>query len=133
MKKKLKELAICLAVMFVTAGTYWYADEKNEYLKYKPRTVVVEDKMQLCGRNCLLYAIAREERGIRFEIPVSISDYNSIKIGKHYVFNLREMDIRQTTRDNAIWFFGFIVFTSFCLVIFGASFVMFVIILFVRK
>ena len=92
----------------------------NEYMKFKIRRCVVLDKLPSEGgykHSENFYMVLREERGIVFDMIVSPATYSQHKRDEVVYFNLRESDINQTPRDNAIYFFGSIIM-MICTVLF---------------
>ena len=84
----------------------------NDYMEFKNRNCVVLDKLELSGgykTTGHFYLILKEERGIIFDIIVSPVTYYQSKIGENLVFNLRQFDIKQTKRENIIYFFGVVI------------------------
>lgn len=81
----------------------------NDYLEYKTRTCLVLDKLSTPGgykSSGHFYLVLKEERGIVFDLIVSPATYSQSYKGEIVHFNLRQMDIRQTPRENIIFFFG---------------------------
>lgn len=78
-------------------------------MKFKPRKCIVLGQSTIPGTYKYpgqFYLVLREERGIVFDVPVSAATYSQSKNDSTMTFNLRQMDIQQTFRENAIYFFG---------------------------
>jgi len=96
---------IIALICFIIAGIISY---NNDYLDRKDRRCVVLDKLESFGghkSSSHFYLILKEERGIIFDLIVSPATYSQSKVGETLVFNLKQMDIRQTPKENLIYFF----------------------------
>lgn len=97
----------------------------NDYMKFVSTEVEVVAKLILPdskGRSSdAVINYKRVSDGITFDRNVSVGTYVSSNPGDRYAINVREMDVRQTTWDNARFFFGPIVLLS----ITGTYFIMF--------
>lgn len=85
----------------------------NDYMEFKKRKCIVLDKMTTTGgykSSGRFYLILKEERGIVFDIIVSPSTFSQSKIGDIKYFNLRQLEIKQTSMNNVIYFFCPILF-----------------------
>lgn len=82
-------------------------------MEFKDRKCLVIDKLKTSGTyrySGKFYLILKEERGIKFDLEVSPATYSQSKIGQSKYFNLRNMDIKQTLKENIIYFFGQVIF-----------------------
>lgn len=97
-----------IVTLFLISITYHFSSN-NEYLKYKNTKCIVLDKIQTrpgYKSSAMFYLILKEEKNRVFELSVSPATFSQSKIGDKVNFNLREMDIKQTRKDNFIFFFG---------------------------
>lgn len=81
-------------------------------MTFKDRNCVVVDKIQSNGtykHDGNFYLVLREERGIVFDIIVDAATYTQAKKDKIITFNLRQFDIKQTPKENILYFFGTII------------------------
>ncbi|EPZ4757104.1 hypothetical protein ACXN21_001577 [Escherichia coli] len=60
-------------------------------------------------------AVYKDEQGRVFDRRVSPSFYTLLNKGDTIAIEIREMDIKQTTKDNLIWFFGTVLLVSICI------------------
>lgn len=98
---------ITFTLIWITFLVYIIAT--NDYTKYKDRKCLVLDKMTTTGgykSSGQFYLVLREERGILFDIIVSPSTFSQTQIGETAIFNLRQFDIKQTIRENVLYFFA---------------------------
>ena len=85
----------------------------SDYLTYKEHKCRVLDKppvkTEIYGKfnnSPRFYLSLKDESEITFDLLVSPSLYLQSKPGDILYFDLRRMDIKQTTWDNLIYFFG---------------------------
>lgn len=84
-----------------------YVSVTNEYMKFRPVTVQVEEHLKSPGRySSHLYLIVNNDEWSRFNVTVGPTEFATLKKGDRTVLSLREMDIRQTGLKNAVYFFG---------------------------
>ena len=96
-----------------------YVCSNNDYLTHKDRNCVVVDKIQSIGsykHHGNFYLVLREERGIVFDIIVDAATYTQAKKDQNITFSLRQMDIKQTPKENILYFFGPIIVLIFGLI-----------------
>jgi hypothetical protein len=111
MKKYLKNPATIIGLIsLIIFSIIWYTDD---YMVFKDRKCLVIDKLTTPGTyrySGKFYLILKEERGIKFDLQVSPVTFSQSKIGETKYFNLRNMDIKQTQKENIIYFFGYVLF-----------------------
>lgn len=104
--KRLIYLACALALFASVYGVM----RINTYTTPVTRTVEVKQLYagETGGRHSRMQFIAVFETkdGILFDQPVSASNYYLLQPGDKVTMELTPMSIKQTGRDNAIWFFG---------------------------
>lgn len=93
-------------------------------MDYKVHECIVLDKMTTPGsyRNAgNFYLVLKEEKGTVFDLIVAPRTFSQSKIGSIKYFNLRQFDIKQTPINNAIYFFGLMIFGAigFTCLVFG--------------
>ena len=106
MKKVYYSIGVVIIIIFVCGFL------KNDYMTFKDRNCVVVDKIQSNGtykHDGNFYLVLREERGIVFDIIVDAATYTQAKKDKIITFNLRQFDIKQTPKENILYFFGTII------------------------
>lgn len=106
-KQTVTKIGIVATIIF---GIIYY---NNDYMEFKDRKCIVLDKMTTTGGYKSLsnfYLVLKEERGIVFDLIVSPATFSQSKIGDTKYFNLRQLEIRQTPINNAIYFFGSVIF-----------------------
>ena len=97
-------------ISLIIFGIIYY---NNDYMEFKERRCIVLDKMTTTGgykSSGHFYLVLKEERGIVFDLIVSPATFSQSKIGDTIYFNLRQLEIKQTPMNNAIYFFGSIIF-----------------------
>jgi hypothetical protein len=107
MKITLSKTLFGLAIVFGLI-TYIF-DQHNTYMRFKQRKCIILDKLITppgYKHSADLYLVLKEERGIVFDLNVAPATYSQHKIGDTIHFTLRDFDIKQTRRDNTIYFFG---------------------------
>ena len=85
----------------------------NDYMEFKDRKCIVLDKMTTTGGYKSwgdFYLVLKEEKGIVFDLIVSPATFSQSKIGDTKYFNLRQLEIKQTPMNNAIYFLGSVIF-----------------------
>ncbi|UPW39309.1 thioredoxin [Escherichia phage vB_EcoM_ESCO47] len=102
------------ALVFVIIPFIW--SSQNTYMETKviPVEVVELISGQSTGKYSKLEFIAvyKDEQGRVFDRHVSPSFYTLLNKGDTIAIEIREMDIKQTTKDNLIWFFGTVLMFS---------------------
>uniref|UniRef100_A0AAU8L0U1 Membrane protein n=1 Tax=Pantoea phage Survivor TaxID=3232176 RepID=A0AAU8L0U1_9CAUD len=97
----------------------WGLKESNKYTEYHNHNVEVVQKYSGAsgGKHSRMHFIVvyRTSDNIFFDRNVSAAWYSQIEPGDQVTLSLRQMDIKQNTTDNVIWFFGYVLFQ----VIFG--------------
>jgi hypothetical protein len=103
LKQTMTKIGIVATIIF---GIIYY---NNDYMEFKDRKCIVLDKMTTTGgykSSGHFYLVLKEERGIVFDLIVSPATFSQSKIGDTKYFNLRQLEIKQTPMNNAIYFFG---------------------------
>jgi hypothetical protein len=106
---KKKSIFVWYIVIFALNISYFTVFYNNEYMRYEVRKCVVLDKLTTTGGykySGQFYLILQEERGIKFDLIVSPTTFSQHKKDDIVYFNLRNMDINQTFKENIIYFFG---------------------------
>lgn len=101
-----------LIIGLIAMTTFIIIHTNNYYMEYKDRKCVVLDKLTTNGgykSSGNFYLVLKEERGIKFDIIVSPTTYSQAKKNEIIHFNLRQFDIKQTSRENIIYFFGTVI------------------------
>ena len=122
LKNLLKNSVFILGVVSLIIFTIIQAN--NDYLEYKVVNCTVIDKLQSSGsykHHGYFYLVLRDERGVNFDLIVSPATYSQASVNEHISFNLREMDIQQSFKNNLIYFFGSVVFCVIGFVCFFAG------------
>lgn len=105
------------ALVFTIIPFIW--NSQNTYMETKviPVEVVELISGQSTGKYSKLEFIAvyKDEQGRVFDRHVSPSFYTLLNKGDTIAIEIREMDIKQTTKDNLIWFFGTVLLVSICI------------------
>ncbi|WPK35868.1 thioredoxin [Escherichia phage AV117] len=105
------------ALVFAIIPFIW--NSQNTYMETKviPVEVVELISGQSTGKYSKLEFIAvyKDEQGRVFDRHVSPSFYTLLNKGDTIAIEIREMDIKQTTKDNLIWFFGTVLLVSICI------------------
>jgi hypothetical protein len=107
LKQTMTKIGIVATIIF---GIIYY---NNDYMGFKDRKCIVLDKMTTTGGHKSsghFYLVLKEERGIVFDLIVSPATFSQSKIGDTKYFNLRQLEIKQTPLNNAIYFFGSVIF-----------------------
>ena len=118
------------ALVFSIIPFIW--NSQNTYMETKviPVEVVELISGQSTGKYSKLEFIAvyKDEQGRVFDRRVSPSFYTLLNKGDTIAIEIREMDIKQTTKDNLIWFFGTVLLVSICItgfitcIVFGVAY-----------
>ena len=118
------------ALVFAIIPFIW--NSQNTYMETKviPVEVVELISGQSTGKYSKLEFIAvyKDEQGRVFDRHVSPSFYTLLNKGDTIAIEIREMDIKQTTKDNLIWFFGTVLLVSICItgfitcIVFGVAY-----------
>ncbi|QWY13463.1 thioredoxin [Escherichia phage vB_EcoM-ZQ3] len=118
------------ALVFAIIPFIW--NSQNTYMETKviPVEVVELISGQSTGKYSKLEFIAvyKDEQGRVFDRRVSPSFYTLLNKGDTIAIEIREMDIKQTTKDNLIWFFGTVLLVSICItgfitcIVFGVAY-----------
>ena len=101
------KIGIVATIIF---GIIYY---NNDYMEFKDRKCIVLDKMTTAGgykSSGRSYLVLKEERGIVFDLMVSPAVFSQSKIGDTKHFSLRQLEIKQTPMNNAIYFVGSVIF-----------------------
>lgn len=107
LKQTITKIGIVSTIIF---GIIYY---NNDYMEFKDRKCIVLDKMTTTGSyksSGCFYLVLKEERGIVFDLIVSPATFSQSKIGDTKYFNLRQLEIKQTPMNNAIYFLGSVIF-----------------------
>lgn len=128
MKKYFKQTLVKIGLVSIIVFGIIYC--KNDYMEFKVRKCIVIDKMATIGgyrSSSDFYLILKEERGIEFDLTVSPTTFSQSKVGDVKYFNLRQLDIKQTPINNAIYFISYITFgvIGFVCLFFGWIFLIF--------
>lgn len=111
----MKTLGMLVLAFILLYSSYAYFH--NDYMTRSPLTVTVYDKLTLPGRNTAdLSIVYKTQAGVYFDRYVSHSTYATSHVGDTYTIMIRPFDVRQTSSQNVIYFFGPIFF------LFGAAF-----------
>lgn len=110
-------IGIALTIIF---GILCYT---NDYMEYKDRKCVVLDKLITSRRSTDFWLVLKEERGIVFDLIVSPATYSQASVGETIHFNIRQMDIKQTTKDNIIYFFSVPIICMLAVMSLGVGFI----------
>lgn len=103
---------IGILILIVSSGLF-VLQSNNDYMEHKDRNCVVLDKMKVWHESfhsgsvhyqTLLYLILKDDTGLKFDLIVGPTTYSQTKIGEKCIFNLPKMDMKQTLKDNIIWF-----------------------------
>lgn len=98
-------LGMCFTIIIFSLT--FYVTATNDYMKYRPVNVKVIDHHESKGRyNSVLYLIVHNDKWGKFDIIVGPTDFHTLKKGDEATYKLREVDIKQTTFKNAVYFFG---------------------------
>ncbi len=105
MDKTVFVIGIIFLILF---GVIKYTDDYMPYETHKCRVVT---KMSIPTKSSanLYLVLVDVKSNIEFDIIVSASTYNKAEKDKIMYFDLRRMDIKQTTYDNAVYFLGTII------------------------
>ena len=76
----------------------------NDYMEVKERKCVILDKMVAYSISEKYYLILRDERGIEFDLTVRPVTYSRNNIGDKININLKDFDIKQSFKENFIYF-----------------------------
>jgi hypothetical protein len=112
MKKYLNSITIAGIISMII---FCIIHLNNDYMQFKMRKCTVVDMLKTNGTgksSGRFYLVLKEERGILFDIIVSPTTYSQSKIGNTKLFDLRQMDIKQTPFENLIYFIGGVIFGS---------------------
>jgi hypothetical protein len=117
----MKKIFIIIGIILTSISIYNFCN--NDYMEFKERKCIVLDKMVVDGGKYSdnFYLVLKEERGIIFDQMVSPSTYSQADSGEIVYFNLRQFDIRQTTKENWKDFFGVVILFAFGIVLTLAS------------
>lgn len=103
------KISLIGAVLSITAAVIHF---NNDYMTFKERECLVIDKMTTTGgykSSGRFYLVLKEDRGIIFDQIVSPATFSQAGISEKITFDLRQFDIKQTLRENVIYFFGEII------------------------
>lgn len=90
----------------------------NTYMTYRDYDVKVVQLYQgeIDGKHSQIDftgVFRTKDTGIIFDLPISAATYSQLQVGDYTQFNLRPFDIKQTFKENLIWYMGFAVYLSF--------------------
>lgn len=108
---------------FIFATLFCLIYFNNDYLSYRPVSCMVLDKVESSGRNSGDFYLVLKENEYVFDLNVSPATYSQSKVGSTLTFKLREMDYKQTARNNTIFFFGQIIVFAIALACLFGGFV----------
>lgn len=112
MKTRLKWFAVCVASLFII----YIVSLFNTYTTFNQYNLDVKELYSgLSGGKyprTEFIAVLKTDDGILFDRRISPTLFSQIHKGDKIVLELRPIDIKQTPRDNLIWFFGYIVFVT---------------------
>lgn len=77
----------------------------NDYMEFKDRECLVLEKVQNEHRSYLIL----KYKETMFDLTVGPATFYQATTNNIIHFNLRQFDIKQTERDNTIYFFGYII------------------------
>lgn len=104
----------------------WCLMEANEYMKTKDFPVEVKQIYSGTGSGKYsrmeFIAIYQAQDGTIFDRNISAASFYQLEPGDKVILQLRQYDIRQTWKDNTIWFFGALMY-YLVTGVFGAGFI----------
>ncbi len=105
----MRVILIIIGILLTSISIYNSCN--NDYMEFKERKCIVLNKLVIDGGKYSdnFYLVLKEERGIIFDLIVSPSTYSQADSGEIIYFNLRQFDIKQTTKENWKDFFGVII------------------------
>ena len=109
--KIFKNIDLTIEIFSLTLFLIIYVN--NDYMKSKERKCTIVDKLTTSDgykHSGNFYLVLKEEQGHVFDIIVSPSTYSQSDVGDIKMFNLRQIDIKQTVKENLIYFFGQVIF-----------------------
>lgn len=108
----------CGVIAISILGVVSLYNSQNDYTTYRDYDVTVVNTFTgTTGRSSLQFiAVYELPNGQRFDKFISASTYASIKPGDNFRVNLRPFDVKQTTKDNILWFFGAAVLNSLAII-----------------
>lgn len=114
MNARLKCGVIALSIL----GAISLYNSQNDYMTYRDYNVTVVNTFTgTTGKSSLQFiAVYELPNGQRFDRFISASTYSSIKPGDNLTVNLRPHDVKQTTKDNILWFIGAAILNSLAIV-----------------
>jgi len=113
MKGRIALFALIAAILLQTSWS-WYVATNNTYLEYRnvPVTYIDRHETRSCHKGSCkdnLIGLFKTDDGVFFERYIGLYMYRQMHLGEKFELNLRQMDIKQTKRDNILWLFGPIV------------------------
>ena len=110
-------LYIVTTLLLIICCWYWVS---NDYMTSRDYTVKMVDKFkeERCHKSsCNLYlkGLFRTEDGDFFDLDLTMASYTRLHPGSEAVFELRPFDIKQTPRENLLYFFGPVIVYSLTL------------------
>jgi hypothetical protein len=111
--KKDSSWKILLIFGIITIIVFGIIRLNNDYMDFKTRKCVVLNKLTTSGgykSSGDFYLVLKEEKGIIFDLIVCPSTFSQSKVGDTKFFNLRDFDIKQTPKNNLLYFFGEVIF-----------------------
>lgn len=111
-------------ILLIACSTWLFFN--NDYMTPRDYTVTVIDKFkeERChkhGCNLYLKGLFKTVDGDFFDLDLTMASYNRLVIGGTAVFEERPFDIKQTPKENILYFFGPVVLFSITLVVLGVT------------
>lgn len=120
---------IIAAILMLGWSTYVF--KNNTYMEYRnvPVTFVDRWASESCHKGSCrdrLLGLFKTDDGVFFERHISLYMFRQMRLGERFDLHLRQMDIKQTERDNVLWFFGpvlvyIVTFMLWAIIIIGYS------------
>lgn len=98
---------IIFGLTFILAGLIIWLN--NDYMTYNSEKCVVLDKLTTNGgykRSGQFYLVLQTDKNQVFDLSVSPATFSQTEVGGTKTFNIRPFDIKQTPKENAVYFFG---------------------------
>ncbi|ABY63132.1 putative NrdC.7 [Pseudomonas phage 201phi2-1] len=117
-----------IIVMVIMSCWSTYVWQNNEYMRYRdvPVTYIDRHETRSCHKGSCkdnLIGLFKTDDGVFFERYIGLYTYQQMHLGEKFELNLRQMDIKQTERDNILWLFGPIL-------VYAVTFIMWVLFIF---
>lgn len=91
----------------------WWAESTNYYLNTRPYEVEVVEKYKGVsdGKHAKMEFIGvyRTTDGMVFDRYLSAATYFQTAVGDKFTMDLKPMDIKQSTKENLVFFFGHVI------------------------